>query len=79
MSGSSAAPKRRADPAGDRRAQLGQALGRRVGGERLDRLGERLADEGRRLLARLAHPEVDQVRAGGLQPPRAPRSRRTNG
>ena len=56
-------------PAGDRRAQLGQAVGRGVGRERLDRGGERLADEGRRLLARLAHPEVDEVHAGRREAP----------
>src|SRR5215211_7390688 len=58
-----------ARPAGDRGAQLRQALGLRVGGERLDRRRERGADERGRLLARLADAEVDQVGAGGEQPP----------
>ena len=41
---------------------------RRVGRERLERRHERLADERRRLLARLADPEVDEVDAVGAQP-----------
>jgi hypothetical protein len=55
-------------PRRDGLAQLGQALRRGVRRERPDGRGERLADEGRRLLARLAHAEVDQVGARGQQP-----------
>ncbi len=55
------------EPAGDRGPQLRQALGLRVARDRLglDRLGDGAADERRRLLARLARPEVDDPRAAG--------------
>jgi hypothetical protein len=55
------------DPPGDDLAQLGQARGLRVAehGRGLDGLGERAADEGGRLLARLARAEVDHVDAAG--------------
>ena len=60
-------------PFRDRGAQVGQPVRRRVGGERLERRDERLADERGRLLARLADAEVDEVDAVRPQPLAWPR------
>ena len=57
------------DPARDRGAQLGQPLGERVRRLGVERRDECIADEGRRVLARLAHPEVDHRHAAGEQLP----------
>jgi hypothetical protein len=62
-------PEAAPHPAGDRSPQLRQPLGQRIRRQRRHRRGERLADERRRLLARLADAEVDYVDAVGLQPP----------
>jgi hypothetical protein len=50
-------------PGRDRLAQLGQAVGGRVGRDRLvlERPRQRAPDEARRLLTRLADAEVDDV------------------
>ena len=58
-----------ADPARHGRAQLGQAVAVRIERQRLDRPGQRRPDELRRLLARLAHAEVDERDLRVLEPP----------
>ena len=60
--GRRATPKRRSIQPAIAVAQLGQAGRARVGRDRLDRREQRLADERRRHLARVAHAEVDQRR-----------------
>jgi hypothetical protein len=55
------------DPPGDRVAQLRQARRARIRGDLVDRCKERLADERRRQLPRIAHAEVDQVDAASLR------------
>ena len=70
VSGSSAAPKRRADPGGDRLAQLRQPDRRRVAHPVAEAVDERLADLRVGRLARVAHAEVDHVDPARLDPAR---------